>query len=44
MDGVDGGVMTTPNKKREVAVMGGDKKMSPMKPGKCWLHRTYLFI
>ena len=22
MDGVDGGVMTTPNKKREVAVMG----------------------
>lgn len=26
MDGVDGGVMTTPNKKREQAVMGGDKK------------------
>lgn len=28
MDGVDGGVMTTPNKKREVAVMGGDKNES----------------
>lgn len=26
MDGMDGGVMTTPNKKRELAVMGGNKK------------------